>query len=84
VLVQSSLDLPSAVYVDWILRYVSELPAGPVPDYSTSTVRIAWRATPQVEVAVVGRDLHDAERLEWADGGRRLGRSAYVALTWRR
>jgi iron complex outermembrane receptor protein len=84
VLLQSSLDLPRAVYVDWILRYVSELSAGPVPDYSTSTVRVAWRARPQLEFAVVGRDLHDSARREWADGGRELGRSAYVTLTWRR
>ena len=84
VLIQSSLDLPRALFVDWILRYVSELPAGPVPAYSTSTLRFAWRARPQLEIAVVGRDLHEATRIEWADGGRELGRSAYVTLTWRR
>jgi iron complex outermembrane receptor protein len=83
----SSLDLPGRVSLDWFLRYVSELPAGPVPGYATSNVRASWHPHPRLEVAVIGQNLHEARHLEWptgAGGNVLIERSARVAVTWRK
>jgi iron complex outermembrane receptor protein len=85
--VVSSVDLPRRVSFDWFLRYISELPAGPVPSYATSSVRASWQPSPQVEVAIVGQNLHDSRHLEWptgAGGNVLIERSAHVTVTWRR
>jgi iron complex outermembrane receptor protein len=85
--VVSSLDLPHRVSVDWLFRYISELTAGPVPSYATSNVRVSWQPHSQLEIAIVGQDLHDARHLEWpagAAGNVQIQRSAHVTLTWRR
>jgi iron complex outermembrane receptor protein len=85
--VVSSLDLPRRVSFDWFFRYISELPAGPVPSYATSSVRAAWQPHRQFELAIVGQNLHEARHLEWPTG---LGedvlieRSAHVTVTWRK
>ncbi|RPH60664.1 MAG: TonB-dependent receptor, partial [Acidobacteria bacterium] len=84
--VRSSIDLPRRWSFDAFFRYVSELPAGPVPGYGTTNVRVAWQATPRVEVAVVGQDLNEAHHLEWPSGSGgnvEIQRSGYVSVTWR-
>jgi iron complex outermembrane recepter protein len=84
--VRSSIDLPRRWSFDAFFRYVSELPAGPVPGYGTTNVRVAWQATPRVEVAVVGQDLNEAHHLEWpsgSGGNLEIQRSGYVSVTWR-
>jgi iron complex outermembrane receptor protein len=80
VYLQSSLDLPKGLLLDWMFRYASELP---VPAYGTSDVRVAWAPNPRFEVALVGKNLHEPTHLEWA-GGVPIPRSAYVTVTWRR
>jgi len=82
---QSSLDLPRGVSVDWFLRYSSELRAGPVPAYATSNVRVGWHPLPQLEVALVGQNLHQPRHLEWAAGDASVlvRRTAHVAVVWR-
>ena len=82
----SSWDLPRRVSVDWFFRYVSELPAGPVPSYATSSVRASWQPHSQLEIAIVGQNLHDARHLEWptgAGGSVQIRRRAHVSLIWR-
>jgi iron complex outermembrane receptor protein len=79
VYLQSSLDLPKRVFIDWMFRFASELP---VAAYGTSDVRAAWAPTPRLEVALVGKDLHEPRHLEWA-GGLPIRRRAYVSVTWR-
>jgi iron complex outermembrane receptor protein len=84
--VQSSLDLPRGLAFDWMLRYASELRAGPVPAYATSNVRLAWQPTRQLEIAVAGRDLHEPRHVEWPGGGAeqvQLRRRGFVTVTWR-
>ena len=79
---QSSLDLPGRVSVDWFVRHASPLRSGPVPAYTTSTVRLAWQVLPAAELALVGQDLHSARHLEFP-GGAGVKRSGYVGLTLR-
>jgi iron complex outermembrane receptor protein len=83
--VQTSFDLPGAWSLDGLARYVSDLPAGPVPGYGTFDARLAWQVTPRLELALVGQDLAQAHHVEWPSGGGNIGlqRNAYVKVTWR-
>ncbi len=84
--VVSALDLPRRVSFDWAFRYVSKLPAGPVPSYATSSIRASWQPHSQLEVAVVGQNLHEPRHLEWPTGAGanvQIGRSAHVSVVWR-
>jgi len=54
---RSSLDLPRQIEVDARLRRVGELPNPRVPAYTELNVRAGWRATPHVELSLVGHDL---------------------------
>lgn len=83
----SSVDLPHRVSFDWFFRYISQLPAGPVPSYATSSIRAAWLVQPNLELAIVGQNLSDAHHLEWpagASGNVQIQRSAQFTVTWRR
>jgi iron complex outermembrane receptor protein len=84
--VSSSIDLPRRIALDWQLRAISELREGPVPAYSTSDVRVAWQSSPQLEIAIVGQNLHQPHHLEWRDGAvfTQLRRSFVVTLMLRR
>jgi iron complex outermembrane receptor protein len=83
--VQSSFDLSSRWSIDWMLRSQSELRAGPVPGYTTSNVRVGWRIRPDLELAVIGRDLHADHHLEWAGSpGVEIRRSVYVQAVFER
>jgi iron complex outermembrane receptor protein len=79
VYLQSSVDFPKGILLDWMFRYASELP---VPAYGTSDVRVAWAPDPRIEFALIGKDLHEPRHLEWA-GGVPIQRRAYVTVTWR-
>lgn len=81
---QSSMDLTDRWSVDWLFRYASELRGVTVPAYATSDVRLGWRVTPQLELALVGENLHEAHHREWpSDTGIEIQRSGYVGLVWR-
>ncbi len=82
----SSFDLLRRITVDWHLRAISALREGPVPAYSTSDVRIAWQTLAGLELALLGRNLHQPHHLEWRDGAvaTELRRSAAVTVTLRR
>jgi iron complex outermembrane receptor protein len=85
--IQTGIDLPRAVAVDWTWRYVSDLAVGPVPDYATSNLRVSWQPRRGVELAIVGKDLQDDHHLEWpADGGTgiEISRSVFASVTLRR
>ena len=85
--IQASLDLPGRTEVDWMWRYVGSLPAGPVPAYATSDVRVGWDLGSALELAVVGTNLHQAHHHSATQGGganTEIERSAYVRVTWRR
>lgn len=84
VYLHSSVDLPGAIEVDWSLRHVSRLRFGPVPAYTTSDVRVAWLATPRLEFALVGQNLHQQAHQEWTGPPNiEVQRTAYLNLTWR-
>lgn len=83
----SSVELPYRVSFEWFFRYMSELPAAPVPSYATSNVRLSWQVRNQLELALIGRNLHQARHLEWPTGSGAnvfVERNAQITLIWRR
>jgi iron complex outermembrane recepter protein len=80
--VRSSHDLPHGVYLDAFFRYVGEVPAQKVPAYSSLDLRLAWRPTAALELAVVGQNLLEDSHLEW--GNVAIRRGVYGRVTWRR
>jgi iron complex outermembrane receptor protein len=58
--VRSSFDLPNDLELDAVVRAVDDLPNPAVPAYAEMNLRLGWRATPRLDVWVVGHDLlHD-------------------------
>jgi len=88
VMAQSEVDLSKTLQFDLRYRFITALPGVPamfVPAYSTGDARFAWRARPELEVAVVGQNLLQPFHAEAAgDPTTLVGiiRSGYVKLTW--
>ncbi|HTI69695.1 MAG TPA: TonB-dependent receptor [Candidatus Limnocylindria bacterium] len=63
---RNSFDLPHDVQLDGTLRYVDTWNTGAslVPAYVTADARIGWKATPHLELAVVGRNLFESRHIE--------------------
>lgn len=87
--VQSSWDFGSAWQLDVAWRYVDELSSLNVPSYNALDARLAWAASQNLEVAVVGRHLLDDHHLEFPGSaftggfGTLVQHEVYGVLTWR-
>jgi iron complex outermembrane recepter protein len=90
--VRSLLDLRANLQLDGHLRQSSgiELPitsgTEAIDGYVEADVRLAWRYSPQLELAVTGQNLLHDSHVEFGTSGRRgaIERGAYASLTWRR
>jgi iron complex outermembrane receptor protein len=85
VTLQSAFDLSKIFQLDLRYRFVSALPGESVAAYSTGDARFAWRVRPELEMALVGRNLFQPWHVEAAgDPATLVGivRSGYVKLTW--
>ena len=85
-LIQSTADLPGRLELDAVFRFVDALPDPPVPSYAGLDLRLGWRATRRLELAVVGQNLLHDEHVEFIPSNpapRRLQRSVYGKITWR-
>lgn len=84
--IRSALDLPHAVTLDVMARYVSRLAAYPADAYVEADVRLGWRVPGTgLELALVGQNLIHAHHEETSSDqtGSELERGGYVSLTWR-
>ena len=84
---RSLMDLPHHLTFDWTLRYVDQLPGFNIPGYFALDLRVAWRPTSGVELALVGQNLLNAHHAEFAPtfiGTQRtdVPASFYGQLTW--
>src|SRR5690606_3840969 len=88
----SSLNLPWGLELDAALRWVDVLQVsdgpetGTVPDYLELDARIAWQATPQVQVSIIGRNLLHGRHVEYGFPGparAQIERSVLGRLAWR-
>lgn len=74
----------------WLsLRRIGEVPAtagggGTVPAYTDLNARLGWRVRPQLEVALIGRNLLDRSHPEIGGAGtrREIPRSVAVSARW--
>jgi len=85
---RASIDFPADVDLDLMGRWLDDLPAFRVDGYVEADVRVAWRATPQIELAVVGQNLVHNRHFESGDTliGNLAGeiqRGAYFSLSVR-
>ena len=85
-LIQSSADMPGRLELDAVLRFVDALPDPPVPSYAGLDLRLAWKATEHLELAVVGQNLLYGARPEFntdSPSARQVQRGIYGRMTWR-
>jgi iron complex outermembrane receptor protein len=90
--VRSSMDLPRGLFLDLNLRGVGALPAPASPAYAEVDARLAWAATPSLELSVSGANLLHDRHVEFGSAGApvQLGpsgvestRSVVVSAKWR-
>jgi hypothetical protein len=62
---QSFLELPRDLELDLTYRYVSELPYRMVDDYHAADVQLSWAASEHLRLSFVGRNLLDANHVEF-------------------
>jgi len=65
--VESGFDLPRKVTLDLGYRYVSSLPKQMVPSYSSADARVGWWISPNIQLAVAGRNLLQPHHAEFRD-----------------
>ena len=85
---RASIDLPAGVALDVMGRWVDDLPSFDVDGYVEADARLGWRATPQVEIALVGQNLVHNHHVESGNTvlGNRAGeiqRGAYLSVSIR-
>lgn len=82
VLLRSQADLTDTLELDVRLRAVDDLDRSVVEDYVEADVRLGWRVSDRIELAVTGQNLIDDRRLETNDPIRRraFGRAVYATL----
>jgi iron complex outermembrane recepter protein len=84
----SGMDLAHNITLDATLRYVDSLPSLRVESYVTMDARVAWRATKNLELALVGQDLFTPTHAEFRptqvqNQPANVPRSFYAKVTWR-
>jgi iron complex outermembrane receptor protein len=89
---RSSMDLPGRIALDLNLRWVDTLrnsngPAvGMVPAYVDLDARLAWHASPGLELSVTGRNLLHDQHPEYgfpSAARTEIQRGVYAKLVWR-
>jgi len=63
--VRGSADLGGKIELDSTLRFVSSLPAPPVPSYTEMDARVGWFVTRRIELSVNGRNLLHSHHPEY-------------------
>jgi iron complex outermembrane recepter protein len=84
-LIQSSADLPGRLELDAMFRFVDALPDPEVASYADLDLRLGWKATEHLELAVVGQNLLHGEHIEFnsSPSPREVQRGVYGRITWR-
>jgi len=86
---RSSMDLSDTLEFDLWLRYVDDIPAFAIDRYLTLDARLGWRATKNLQLSLVGRNLLDSPRMEYKDfglvgtGNSEVEREFYLMAEWR-
>jgi iron complex outermembrane recepter protein len=84
VFLRSYMDLPHDTELYIGLRQVAALPDVDVPAYFEADVRLGWRVSPALELALVGQNLVHAHHAEAAGTPiHEIPRSVFVSALWR-
>jgi iron complex outermembrane receptor protein len=88
VALRSRMDLPGRIELDLGARYVDELPSLGIRSYVVMDARVAWRATANLEFAIVGQSLFERDHPEFSSSfiGTPLSeveQSVYGKVTWK-
>ncbi|HWD20363.1 MAG TPA: TonB-dependent receptor [Verrucomicrobiae bacterium] len=90
--IRSSMDLPHDIALDARLRFVDQIHnisgnvPGEVPSYFELDARLAWRATPNLELSLVGQNLLHNHHVEFGypnAAQEAIVRSLLGKVTWR-
>lgn len=84
----SRMNLPGHVELDAGLRFVDSLPNLRVSSYWTAELRLAWKPRPNLELALLGRNLLDSQHAEFQgtflkSQPTEIERSVFGSLLWR-
>ena len=82
---RSSHDLPGDMQLDWTLRQVGALPRPAVPSYYELDLQWLWKATRNLDVALIGQNLLHRSHPEFGAAPNRsvFERTAVLRLTYR-
>ncbi|MUI11656.1 TonB-dependent receptor [Massilia dura] len=82
---RSSHDLPGDMQLDWTLRKVGALPRPAVPSYHELDLQWLWKATRNLDVALIGQNLLHRSHPEFGAAPNRsvFERTAVLRLTYR-
>jgi iron complex outermembrane receptor protein len=83
-MLRASLDVASNHELDLTLRHVGSLPHPVVPSYTAVDLRYAWRARPELELALVVRNAFDEQHAEFdaAPARSEVARDVYGQIRW--
>jgi iron complex outermembrane receptor protein len=88
---RSEFQITENVDLDLRLRFYDDVPLQkssgylPTKAYAEADARVAWRVRPNLELALVGNNLLQAQHAEASEDRRsEIPRSAYVSLRWTR
>lgn len=81
---RASLNLPARQELDLVLRHVGALPQPAVPAYTALDLRWAWHVRPDLELALLGRNLFDRDHPEFGAAASRaeFARSLMLQMRW--
>ncbi|CAH0353516.1 TonB-dependent siderophore receptor [Aquabacterium sp. CECT 9606] len=79
---RSTFNLSEQWELDGTVRHVSSLPEPAVPAYTVIDLRVAWKANPNLEVSVAGRNLFGSPHAEFHSAPTRsaLGPGVYFKV----
>jgi iron complex outermembrane receptor protein len=80
------MDVADNIQLDVNLRAVDDLPSPRVPGYIEADVRLGWRITNSLELAVVGSNLLHARHTEFINPSlpvEEIPRSVTASARWR-
>jgi iron complex outermembrane receptor protein len=83
---RSSMDVTDTIQLDMYLRAVDDLPSPRVPGYVEADVRLGWRVTNTLELALEGSNLLHARHTEFIDPSlpvEEIPRSITASARWR-
>lgn len=82
---RSTSDLGRQVTLDVAVRHVSALPQPAVPAYTATDLRLAWQASPLMELALIVQNLFDPGHAEFQApaAASEIPRSVFLSMRWR-